>query len=121
LSLVKSGDALTAILKVRYRSDMLHLSSIPRTITQRFIMRTTRLTLIGLIAAVSSMAALAQQTATTAPAPATAASSPAKDCTKAAKRHDHGMEKGMGPSIPNPCAPPATAAKKVHDHAKVHK
>jgi hypothetical protein len=88
------------------------------------IMRIIQLTLIGLIAVAGSMAAQAQQSAANTQ-PGAASSAMAKDCTKAAKRHDHAAEKGMGSSVPNPCAQAQAASgppsKKMHDHQQVHK
>lgn len=82
-------------------------------------MRLHPLVFIGLVAVAGAVAA---QTQAPAKAPAAAASAvKAKDCVKP---HDHGMERGAGSTVPNPCMPAAKAsgvpAKKVHDHAKVH-
>ncbi len=85
-----------------------------------------RIVMISLLAAAGSVAA---QTQTPAPAAATssvAASAPkAQDCAKGAtKRHDHGAERNVGSTVPNPCATAVSSsgvkAKKNHDHAKVH-
>lgn len=82
--------------------------------------------MISLLAAAGSVAA---QTKTAAPAAATppvaASATKAQDCAKGAtKRHDHGAERNVGSTVPNPCAPAMSAsgvkAKKNHDHAKVH-
>lgn len=82
-----------------------------------------RIVLISLIAAGGSLAAQAQTQAPSGATPSGAASAPnAKDCLRP---HDHGMERGTGPTVKNPCMPAATASaarvKKNHDHAKVHK
>ena len=82
-------------------------------------MRMTALTLIGLIAVAGGIAAQAQQQAPTNQAPSNATSSTAAmDCTKAPKRHDHGMDKGAGSTVPNPCTQAQAAsgppAKKTH-------
>ncbi|MFO1217559.1 MAG: hypothetical protein U1E89_04145 [Burkholderiaceae bacterium] len=79
-------------------------------------------TAITLALAAATWSAQAQTAAAKPPA----ASAPmAMDCSKMAKPHDHAMERGAGRSVPNPCERAAAAsapkAKKVHDHAKVHK
>lgn len=78
-------------------------------------------TAIALILAAATWSVQAQPAA----AKPQAASAPmTQDCSKAAKPHDHGMERGAGRSVPNPCdraaAASAPKAKRVHDHAKVH-
>jgi hypothetical protein len=82
-----------------------------------------RIVFIGLIAAAGGVAAPAQTKAPSGATPSGAASAPsANDCLRP---HDHGMERGTGPTVPNPCMPAAAASaakvKKNHDHAKVHK
>ena len=83
-------------------------------------MRLHRLLFIGLVAVASAVAAQTQAPAATPAAAASAAK--AKDCVRP---HDHGKERGAGATVPNPCVPATKAsgvpAKKVHDHAKVHK
>ncbi len=85
-------------------------------------------------AAVISMASLPVFAQQAPAAPSPAASAP-MDCTKsAAKRHDHGAERGLGVSTTSksgamPCAGESAAAasgtrgkkKPAHDHAKFHK
>jgi len=79
-------------------------------------MRATHITFIGLVAVVVAVAAHAQQQAPV--NPSAAPSQMAMDCAKAPKHHDHGMEKGMGPSRRSPCAQAAAAsapkATKAH-------
>ena len=91
-------------------------------------MKTAHLILAGLVVAISSMGAQAQQ-------PAPAAEAPAKtvDCAKGtAAPHSHPADKGAVPATKKPCAPagaaaaPASAAsgsKKMqsHNHSTFHK
>ncbi|MBN8489880.1 MAG: hypothetical protein J0M00_00405 [Burkholderiales bacterium] len=90
-------------------------------------MNATRLVLVSLFAAVTNVAAHAQQQATPTAAPSPSATSPnAQDCRKAnAARHDHAVEKGGGSMAAKPCAPvtsaPAAKANKPHNHATFNK
>ena len=91
-------------------------------------MKTSHLILAGLVAAISSMSAQAQQ-----PAPAADAPSKTVDCAKGTVTpHSHPVDKGLVPAAKKPCAPssaaaaPASAAsgaKKIqgHNHSTFHK
>ena len=91
-------------------------------------MKTSHLILAGLVAAISSMGAQAQQ-----PAPAADAAPTAVECAKGAVTpHSHPADKGLVPATKKPCAPasaaaaPASAAsgaKKIqgHNHTTFHK
>lgn len=90
-------------------------------------MNATRLVLVSLFAAVTSVAAHAQQQATPAAAASPSATLPsAQDCQKAnAARHDHAVEKGGGSMAAKPCAPATSAsaakASMPHNHAAFNK
>ena len=91
-------------------------------------MKTSHLILAGLVAAISSMGAQAQQ-----PAPAADAPSKTVDCAKGTVTpHSHPVDKGLVPAPKKPCTPasaaaaPASAAsgtKKIqgHNHTTFHK
>jgi hypothetical protein len=103
----------------RYRQRATEAAVLPTT--EGFIMHKTRLTLIGL-----DHGAEQHGCADTAAGHHSAGARDRRIVagqglheSSQAPRPRHG--KGMGSSIPDPDAPPATAGKKVHDHAKVHK
>jgi hypothetical protein len=91
-------------------------------------MKTSHLILAGLVAAMSSIGAHAQQAAPAADAPAKTV-----DCAKGTVTpHSHPVDKGLVPAAKKPCAPasavaaPASAAsgtKKIqgHNHSTFHK
>lgn len=92
-------------------------------------MKVSHIFLTGLVAALGSIGAYAQQAA-----PASDAPSKTVKCTKGkVAAHNHGAEKGTGQAAMKPCvaasaaAEPADAASAAaktrmgHDHGKVHK
>jgi hypothetical protein len=91
-------------------------------------MKTSHLILAGLVAAISSMGAQAQQ-----PAPAADSPPTTVDCAKGTVTpHSHPVDKGLVPATKKPCTPasaaaaPASAAsgtKKIqgHNHSTFHK
>lgn len=89
----------------------------------------TPLVLLSSFVALTLGAAVAeaQERATTAPAAAAAASTPADCKAGGTKRHDHGAERYTPSAKSTACAPAAAASgakgktKPSHDHSKFHK